>query len=54
MVVVTRSKLRYNGVFILRVHLGIVSPDHSRADVEAIIEVHQLSLEAYVAAQQNA
>jgi glutamate-1-semialdehyde aminotransferase len=46
--------LRYNGVFIPRVHLGIVSPAHDQADVDAIIEAHQLSLEACVAAQQNA
>jgi glutamate-1-semialdehyde aminotransferase len=46
--------LRFNGVFIPRVHLGIVSPAHSQKDVDAIIEVHQRSLEACIAAQKNA
>jgi glutamate-1-semialdehyde 2,1-aminomutase len=44
--------LRYNGVFIPRVHLGIVSPAHSEEDVGEIIKAHQRSLEACVAAQE--
>jgi glutamate-1-semialdehyde aminotransferase len=45
--------LRYNGVFIPRVHLGIVSPAHSDEDVDEIIRVHQLSLDSCVRAQQD-
>lgn len=45
--------LRYNGVFIPRIHLGFVSPAHSQADVEAIIEAHQLSLRACLEAQSG-
>jgi glutamate-1-semialdehyde 2,1-aminomutase len=42
--------LRYNGLFIPRIHLAFLSTAHTDEDVEKAITAHQVSLEACLAA----
>lgn len=42
--------LRYNGVFIPWLHLAFISAAHSDEDIEEVLKIHQVSVEACLTA----